>query len=276
MSKEAIENQFEFLSVQVPDIRNLKAIIEDETPESELPDDSPSADHNVPFFHFDLHDLESLWWITVWILIFNRDSTDALSLSETSEQHDSWNRNTVKLFPHTHNAQTRQKFLRGIELRDSTFSLMSDRLRWICERILAPLASNLVGKYVAFEEKLPIENWNVLDGTHDLFFKSFDYCSRTSTGIKLTPRIPPADSVANSKKDESSEEQQGDPVSVDCDEEDESTVEHLIGGCIIQPFSIDANEKDEVEIEDMLLEGIEKLDINDSTDEGGKSEHDTE
>ena len=82
--------------------------------------------------------------------------------------------------------------------------------------------------------------------------------------------------MANSKKDESSEEQQGDPVSVDCDEEDESTVEYLIGGCIIQPFSIDANEKDEVEIEDMLLEGIEKLDINDSTDEGGKSEHDTE
>ena len=60
---------------------------------SEEESDDGTAETNVPFYHNHLHDLESLWWVAVWMVFYNHflikgtpSGYHTLTLQDTTKQ----------------------------------------------------------------------------------------------------------------------------------------------------------------------------------------------
>ena len=69
--------------------------------------DEGMAKIHVPFSHNHLHDLESLWWVAVWVVFnhsFSKGSGDRLTLQDANDQLYL----AKKLFPPVVNSSTRQ------------------------------------------------------------------------------------------------------------------------------------------------------------------------
>lgn len=283
MSSEAIKCQFLFPADisrdRLRDLLKSKATVSTATPR-------PSRTGG--FFHYDLHDLESLWWVAIWILIFNRDGKVA---SDHGGQHDSWRRFALKLFPRTHATENRQDFFLGRNIQEEAVALMPESFHGIF-KLLCVLAGSLVGRYEAFERGFPRRMWETLEGIQEDFFEVFDFIVPQATGVKLHPWAAPAGLGEANEKNTSSEERKeggalvdtdrlseretGDPIPEGSDEGDENEVENLIGGVSVSCIQICPDEKDEDEVEDMLLDEFKNLDINDSADEEDNVEHGTE
>ncbi|KAL5479081.1 hypothetical protein ACEPAI_2369 [Sanghuangporus weigelae] len=141
-----------------------------------------SGRDNPSFFHNGLHDLESLWWVALWILFFNRDASDAVNEALDKSRELAMN----KLFPrtdeHEHCASLLESMARYVEAvgwMNGTFQVIGNSLNM--------LRALLVVKYKAFEATLPNLSWETIDGTQHIFVTIFNKCMQESSGVNLIP-----------------------------------------------------------------------------------------
>jgi hypothetical protein len=109
----------------------------------------------VPFSHNHLHDLESLWWVTVWMVFYHHFSTTPqsddkppFSLSEAASQLAL----ARTLFPPALQSALRQNGLR-VPLRDTCLTLPSNKS--VIRTYLDVLRLSLITHFQAIESTLP-------------------------------------------------------------------------------------------------------------------------
>ena len=109
----------------------------------------------VPFSHNHLHDLESLWWVTVWMVFYHHFSTTSqsddkppFSLSEAESQLAL----ARTLFPPVLQSALRQNGLR-VPLRDTCLTLPSNKS--VIRTYLDVLRLSLITHFQAIESTLP-------------------------------------------------------------------------------------------------------------------------
>ena len=258
MSSEAIKHQFLFRTDS--GLAYLESLFQNEGTALK---DPPKLSRVGAFFHFDLHDLESLWWVAIWILIFNRDGEN---INEDGELYESLKELALKLFPRTHDAEDRHDFFLGLKVREQAAELMPKSF-WDIIHILGATASYLAKKYTDFERNLPLKKWETLEGTQEYVSRAFDLIIPRATGVKLRPWAMPALAETDQKNTSSHEQQEnrapvdserpskeetGGLIPVNSEEGDEKEVENLVGGVGSSEIYPDEKDDDE-EVEDMLL-----------------------
>ncbi|KAL5525380.1 hypothetical protein ACEPAF_9250 [Sanghuangporus sanghuang] len=138
-----------------------------------------------PFFHNDLHDLESLWWIAIWKIFsyytdFRADLTDDFG-KEWNKQRELAN---STLFPRSSETTSRRLFLQTNVHYWELLAWFPDHLRTV-KRILAALRSLLVKKYSKFEAGFPSIQMHLFEGTHEQFQDLFKRCRECIDNAKL-------------------------------------------------------------------------------------------
>lgn len=121
-----------------------------------------------PFFHHDLHDLESLWWIAIWAFFHTHT---VLELEAVKKRDDAY----AELFSVHEWREERKMFLAS----KATFY---GGMAWVPSRhhgvkvALNDLRSRLIRKYVEFEAAFPQIRLDVFEGTQDNFQAMFGRC----------------------------------------------------------------------------------------------------
>ncbi|KAL5525403.1 hypothetical protein ACEPAF_9273 [Sanghuangporus sanghuang] len=150
----------------------------------------------LPFFHNGLHNLESLWWVAVWLLFFNRDGSvendqnsdeDGEEDEEDENDQDDLRESLIqKLFPCGIITEERGRFLqyttdylKSIQWMAGKFSLVAFKLNH--------LRAALISKYIDFEATFPKKSWGMLEGMQYVFLQHFEECRKQAIGIKLVP-----------------------------------------------------------------------------------------
>ncbi|KAJ3768089.1 hypothetical protein FB446DRAFT_612733, partial [Lentinula raphanica] len=110
----------------------------------------PVAESEYPFSYNPLHDLESIWWIIVYVLFFNDDeSSHSLEPDIRQEQME-------KLFHGQLDITDRQPFLKELSI-----GYIKVLKKWLAPTLypaldlLVPLASDLITAYTNSEETHP-------------------------------------------------------------------------------------------------------------------------
>ncbi|KAL5520234.1 hypothetical protein ACEPAG_9447 [Sanghuangporus baumii] len=142
------------------------------------------------FLHNDLHDLESLWWITIYIIFFNYDDSDSRSNEDETATSGNLRRTVAsQLFPGTEDTHYRRDFLSNQHTFKQGMAWIPSELLKI-KTVLDLLRITLVQKYSAYESKLPDICLEALQGIHEEFYKAFDGCIQLADGIDLKPCKP--------------------------------------------------------------------------------------
>ena len=126
------------------------------------------------FFHNDLHDLESLWWIAIW-KVLNCHLTSEASPESIDTKERTRQRELTKdlLFPQSNETLNRTLFLQTkVHFRDCLACVQFDTLK----RTLDAARVALVGKYSKFESSFPDVKMQLFDGTHSLLRGLFRRC----------------------------------------------------------------------------------------------------
>ena len=129
---------------------------------------------DVPFSHNHLHDLESLWWVTVWVVFYHSFSEgttphDRLTLQDANDQLNL----AEKLFPPVVDSSTRQ----------INFTIYGS-FEKICDQLpsnkkdanfcLEFLREHLIKHFRAIEAEYPLVNPNAsTDDIYDCFTQAF-------------------------------------------------------------------------------------------------------
>lgn len=143
--------------------------------------DSPSVTF-PPFFHNDLHDLESLWWISVWELFFFRDKSEPESDERALERQLV----TEELFPRTMDVIVRLPFVKA-ERR------FLDKTAWFpgsfggLKDALNRLRRNMLMHYNGYEEIFPDIKEETVEGLHEDFRVNFHICRKFARNIEIVP-----------------------------------------------------------------------------------------
>ena len=145
------------------------------------------------FFHNDLHDLESLWWIAIW-KILNYNPRSAASSRSIDARERAKQREHAKdlLFHQSNQALDRSLFLRtNVHYSDCLAWMQFDALK----RALCDVRTAFVDKYSEFEAGFPGIQMQVFDGTHSLLRSLFRRCKECVREARLhTNRKPVPDS----------------------------------------------------------------------------------
>ena len=173
MAVEAAERRYLHLPPQAKDLRQarIKALVE-----GRKEDLARLRQHGRPprFFHNDLHDLESLWWIALWKLLQHNFKPETSCASIEAEEQAKQREVVISLlFPQTNNTVKRRLFLQTNVHYWDYLALWPDHT---LKTALAGLRSTLVKKYSMFEAAFPDLRANVVDGTHSLFRDLFAKC----------------------------------------------------------------------------------------------------
>ena len=165
----------------------------------------------VNFFHNHLHDLESLWWVAVWMAFYNdfleRDSSHdrpSPSLEDTKEKLSL----AGTIFPHALESTTREHNFQGLTNFTKTCAKLSDNKETFCSD-LDFLRKNLIKQYHVVETGYPnsVDPKLSGDGIYDRFAKIFPSLGTKYTGFTLAPikEIDEQPLQAESKKHSRSE-----------------------------------------------------------------------
>ncbi|KAL5479068.1 hypothetical protein ACEPAI_2356 [Sanghuangporus weigelae] len=147
------------------------------------------TERSTPFFHNDLHDLESLWWIAVWVLFSSRPvSDDGTENAEDSERDEQREAASSVLFPSVELRRERRLFLQSKDDFYARVAWMPDRFRSI-KVVLNTLRRSIVRKYSKFEADYPDFRDDALEEAHDEFLKHLGRCKELASGVMLTPYI---------------------------------------------------------------------------------------
>ncbi|KAL5496159.1 hypothetical protein ACEPAH_3076 [Sanghuangporus vaninii] len=135
----------------------------------------------TPFFHNDLHDLESLWWIVIYMIFFMLDTSFDV---EPVQAKLIKRRNTLQaLFPRSNTTKARQFFITN----EHTFF---DNLSWLPEKLLdlrwtlTVLRKDLTDYYIEFESKFPNIRVETFEAAHNAFVRTFKLCEAIATRIQ--------------------------------------------------------------------------------------------
>ncbi|THH05725.1 hypothetical protein EW145_g4588 [Phellinidium pouzarii] len=160
----------DFMSVEVTQSKYLFQPELDFDVESESSSDEELIIPHLNFSYNDIHDMESMWWLPIWMMFFH----DIKSKAITDELQRAKRILEIReLFPRNLNTGPRMTFLMN------GFSFMESMS---CLRVI------LKKKYQLFESTLPTLNQTVLDGLYDLIFKTWDLCIVKAKGVaKLVP-----------------------------------------------------------------------------------------
>ena len=146
------------------------------------------APTNVPFSHNHLHDLESLWWVAVWMVFYNKFSGGTSSCAGPFTLQDVQAQLTLagNLFPPILNSATRRD---GFQLSDS-FQKACDKLpdnkTAIC-RGLDFLRRLLISHYNIIEANWPVsvDPNSSNDDIYDNFIRLFSKLKDASHDVNL-------------------------------------------------------------------------------------------
>ena len=142
------------------------------------------AQTGMPFFHNHLHDLESLWWIAVWVVFYNNFSEPdpSFTLLDAEYRLDIARR----LFPPTLDNNTRRDGLQ----RPTRFRKICDGLPHKMGEIydsLDSLREFLVSNYevveVGYPPSIDLDASN--NDIYDVFTEGFSYLHTLSDGLVL-------------------------------------------------------------------------------------------
>ncbi|KAL5485717.1 hypothetical protein ACEPAI_6758 [Sanghuangporus weigelae] len=136
----------------------------------------------LPFVQNEGHDVESSWWIAIYILFFNADET--LSKEEIKNCRHSRQVWTQRIFPGALNIAAREHFFR---LKAHAV----DGVAWLPSSYELAVASLLILRdvlnacYVAFEKDFPNLNIEAFSELHDEAISGFNACVKHTSGIKI-------------------------------------------------------------------------------------------
>jgi hypothetical protein len=129
-------------------------------------EDEEMARTEVPFFPNHLHDLESLWWVAVWVVFFNYFSvgeTPPVTSEDTTEQL----RLTRRLFPPLLNIGTRRDVFQLDGLFLGAYAELP-RNKKATRRTLNFLRQLLIDQYTHIEKGYP-ESVNPRTSSYDIY-----------------------------------------------------------------------------------------------------------
>jgi hypothetical protein len=144
------------------------------------------AKTKVPFSHNHLHDLESLWWVAVWVVFnhsFSKEDGDHLTLQDANDQLDL----AEKLFPPVVDSISRQNNFQDAESFEETCKGLPD-YKEEAYFGLDYLREQLIKHYKAIEANYPLINPN--DSTDDIyhdFTEAFTFLKSSYEGFALKP-----------------------------------------------------------------------------------------
>ncbi|KAL5520221.1 hypothetical protein ACEPAG_9434 [Sanghuangporus baumii] len=136
------------------------------------------------FFHNDLHDLESLWWIAIWELFVHRGHSE-LWRSLNAEEDNTRRSAGRALFQNSELSGDRTLFLQNIWVYEERTSWMPVMFGAI-HRFLNTIRVLLLAKYKKFEEGFPEVRPDMIEGTHDGLSWLFEACRKSSDEIEAS------------------------------------------------------------------------------------------
>jgi hypothetical protein len=150
--------------------------------------DEGMAETKVPFSHNHLHDLESLWWVAVWVVFYHSFSDgktfrDPLTLQDANDQLDL----AEKLFPPMVDSFSRQNNFQDAE---SYWEICNQlpAYKKVAYFGLAYLREQLIKHYTAIEANYPLINPNAsTDDIYHDFTERFTYLKTEYEGFALKP-----------------------------------------------------------------------------------------
>ena len=144
----------------------------------------------IPFFHNDLHDLESLLWIVIWVLFTNYPGSDSGGACHDDKERDKHREHAFSvIFPSNDLRRDRRLFLQNKDDFYRRTAWMPDRYRTI-RVVLNTLRRSLVRRYFRFEATFPDLQCEALDEAHIDFLNHLGKCSELAIGVILTPYVP--------------------------------------------------------------------------------------
>ena len=160
----------------------LSALLSDEADDNYM---KPTPVVSPPFFHNDLHDMESLWWVAIFKLFFNLEDSTMGSSDECFDERVRKRDRAISALFGPDAVACRRTFLRSTFAFESDVLWMPTYLRNV-KGILSTLSGLLLEAYEKFEANFPAINMHAFDGIQDWFQKLFNRCAEFSVGIKLT------------------------------------------------------------------------------------------
>ncbi|KAL5520225.1 hypothetical protein ACEPAG_9438 [Sanghuangporus baumii] len=172
VSSEVMKHAFQYL----PSDANWR-------PRSKIKAKKPEENANiVQFFHNDLHDLESLWWISIWELFFHRSNVDEELDEESAALADSEREKAIrKLFPRAMIHGDRSGFIDGKQNYEDAVGWMNDTFYELAG-ILNRFRVLLTTRYQDFEASF---DWGKLQGMHKEIQQIFEQCRRYAFDIRI-------------------------------------------------------------------------------------------
>jgi hypothetical protein len=151
--------------------------------------DEGTAQAEVPFSHNHLHDLESLWWVAVWVVFYNyfleeTSSRDhpSFTLQDTAEQL----RLARTLFPPALDSTSRRDGFQNPKSFQNTCAGLPSNKKAICDG-LNFVRRLLISHYNAIEARYPesVDPDSSSDDIYDGFTQVFSRSETVSHGLKL-------------------------------------------------------------------------------------------
>ncbi|OCB90624.1 hypothetical protein A7U60_g2142 [Sanghuangporus baumii] len=176
MAAEAVARHFKHLR-EDEDIEVARRILSQSEGERRKNLDNFGKRNDVPtFFHNDLHDLESLWWVAIWELFFNRKCSEVICEGERSEEQVRMRLIAADTLFHVPGATgERSLFFRRKSVYDEKTEWVPDQLLDIQE-ILDDARVVLLQKYIDFEAEFPAIRMDVFEGTYEILLMQFEAC----------------------------------------------------------------------------------------------------
>ena len=147
-------------------------------------DHSTEPEVHPPFCHNDLHDLESLWWVAIWLFFFRQcESERNLQIGERDVQRRVA---SSQLFRATSSYRERRDVLwNGSSFMEKTAWMTGTMSKY--RTILNSLRATLVLNYEDVESEYPAIRLEVLQETYDRFQMVFDACRAFSVDVRVEP-----------------------------------------------------------------------------------------
>ena len=140
------------------------------------------APTEMPFFHNHLHDLESLWWVAVWVVFHNHisEAEPSFTLPDAKRRLDQ----TRKLFPPTSDNTTRRNGFQTQAFLKTCAGLPNDRKA--IYKSLDHLRHFLIDDYESIEARYPFIDLNASQvDIYGMFTKIFTTIKTHSDGLVL-------------------------------------------------------------------------------------------
>ncbi|KAL5520224.1 hypothetical protein ACEPAG_9437 [Sanghuangporus baumii] len=176
MAAEAVARHYNHLR-EDEDIEVARRILSQSESERRKSLDNFGKRNDVPiFFHNDLHDLESLWWVAIWELFFNRKCSEVVCEGEHVEEQGRMRLIAADTLFHVPGATgERSLFFRRKSVYYEKTEWIPDQLLDIQE-ILDDARVVLLQKYIDFEAEFPAIRVDVFKGTHEILLMHFEAC----------------------------------------------------------------------------------------------------